>query len=463
MRFRKSEGKATDISGNLSQQYWFPHCLWMLFLLVVGCGGSGPSNEYKAPPPPEVHYVTPVRKTVTLYIEENGETEAVERANVRARVKGFLEEMHFTPGKEVKKGDILYVIEKQEYAAAVASAQAAVDAAKASVEVAIAQVGVAQVEVSRTDQDFKRTQALFDRQASNQQELDNAIANRDAAIASEKMAAATVESLKAELQKAEANLTQAQLDLDYTEVKAPIDGHITKTDVKIGNLVESGTVLATVVSRSPLYANFNISDRQALRLQKARLEEQPLKEGQTGFDYRAVPVFLQREIDTGFPFEGHIDYISEEGVDQATGTLALRSIFENKSGEIFPGLFVRVKVPVTKKENTLLVPQLTVMRDRRGAYLLVIDGEDVVQRQPANVGETFDGLVEILSELNDDARIIIDGSQRGRPGVKVRPEKWQGTVVATSDDMSVEVAEESDNAEENDDAEGSPETESSDE
>ncbi|MEW4487007.1 efflux RND transporter periplasmic adaptor subunit [Thalassoglobus sp. JC818] len=456
-------GRGTDLSGLLYCQRRFPNCLWFVVPLLVGCGGTGPSNEYQEPPPPDVQYVTPVRKTVTLYIEENGETEAVQRANVRARVKGFLEEMFFTPGAEVKKGDILYVIEKQEYAAAVASAKAAVNAAEASVEVAKAQVGVAQVEVSRAEQDFQRTQALFDRQASNQQELDNATANRDAAIASEKMATATVDSLEAELQKARANLDQAQLDLDYTEVKAPIDGHITKTDVKIGNLVESGTVLATVVSRSPIYANFNISDRQALSLQKARLEREALEGGEAVFDYRSIPVFLHREIDTGFPFKGHVDYISEEGVDQSTGTLAIRSIFENKSGEIFTGLFVRVKVPVTEKENALLVPQLTVMRDRRGSFLLVIDDEDVVQRQPVNVGETFEGLVEIVSELDDNARILIDGTQRGRPGVKVSAKEWKGTVVPTPDDGSVDDVGDSDATENSDDTGGSDKAENSDE
>jgi multidrug efflux pump subunit AcrA (membrane-fusion protein) len=204
---------------------------------VIGCG---PSNEYQPPPPPTVTVAKPVQKTVTIYLEETGTTEAVQNAEVRARVKGFLEQIRFASGAEVKEGDVLYVIEKREYKARVASQEAQLNAAKVEKE-------RAQIESNRQNDLFK----------------DNATAETNVV-----QAMAELKVAEAAIVLKEAELDQTTIDLEYTDVLAPINGRVGKTLVKKGNLVgdNEATHLTTIVSYDPIYANFNISERALLEL-----------------------------------------------------------------------------------------------------------------------------------------------------------------------------------------------------
>ncbi len=389
-----------------------------LCFLLSGCGGGPPDNSFKAPPPPEVTVANPVVQTVTLYIEETGVTEAVERADVRARVEGFLEEINFQPGDLVKKDELLYVIDQREYVAARNSAKASVTSSAALVDVANSQVGVSEVEVTRASLDFKRYKELFDKGASTQQELDESKAAHDAAIATKEAADAAVDSAKADLAKAEANLAQADLNLEFTKVVAPISGVTTKTAIKKGNLVQNGSELATIVDKSRIYANFNISDREALRLQQARRDNgEESKPGEV--KYRSVPVYLKREIDTEYIFEGHLDYVDQEGVDRSTGTLAIRGIFDNADDRILPGLFVNVRVPVGQLTNSILIPESAVFRDQRGTYSLVVNAEKKVERKPVVTGQSFGGMTLIEEGISADDQVVLEGSQRARPGTIV--------------------------------------------
>ena len=399
---------------------WNLCCCLAAVVLLGGCGATVPDNAYQSPPPPDVGVAVPIMATVTRFIEENGETEVVERAEVRARVRGFLNAINFKPGQFVRAGDVLYEIQREEYEAAVNSAQAALSSAEAAVVVAEAQVGVARVEVSRAQKEFVRYKDLLAKDATTQKQFDQAEADLEAAQANASAAEATVTAAEAERGRADANLAQAKLDLGYTQVVAPIDGHVTKTEIKVGNLIENGDLLATVVDHQRIYANFNVSDRDILRLRQAA-PPKPDREDGADARYRGWPTQLRRELDDGFRFLGGLDYVDQEGVDQATGTFAMRAVFENPDDLILPGLFVRVRVPVGKIEDALLIPEQSLLRDQQGMYVLVVDEANTVQKQDVKSGQRVGSMIVIEEGLAADDTFLLSGFQRARPGAAVNP------------------------------------------
>ena len=394
----------------------------IVLLLLVGCGNV-PDNEYKPPPPPPVTVAHPLEHPVVEYLEENGETEAVNRAEVRARVRGFLKEPMFVPGQRVKKDDELFLIQPEEYEAAVNSASARLAAAAAAIDVAKSQVGLAQVELKRSEDEFNRYAALLKQEAATQAQYDQADAAYKSAQANVAAADANVKAAEAERQQADADLEQAELDFSYTTVKAPIDGRVTKTEVKEGNLVENGDLLATVVDQEQIYANFNISDRALLRLLQAAVEEsggEPREEDR----YRGRPAQLRRELDEGYPFTGALDYVDQEGVDQETGTFSVRAVFENPDDLILPGLFVRIRVPLVepeKAENALLIPEKALLRDQMGSYVLLVNDSNEVERRNVTSGQTIAGMVVVEEGLSVEDLVLLEGGQKARPGTEVEP------------------------------------------
>ncbi len=409
----------------------FVQSMLLLSASLAGCGTGVPDNSYQAPPPPEVTVAHPLQKTVTIYIEENGETEVVEQADVRARVRGILEEIKFVPGQTVKQDDVLYVIQRSEYQAALNSAKAQLAAAEAAIEVATAQTGVVDVELTRAEAEFVRYKGMLEKGAATQSQFDTVLAARDGVSANREASLASVTAAKADRDKAQANLDQAQLDFEYTLVKAPISGRITKTDIKRGNLVENGSLLATIVGQDRVYANFNVSDRAVLRLQKAARERGETRDEDR---YRDMPAYLQRESDEGFPFVGKLDYVDQEGVDQATGTFAIRAVFDDPEGLILPGLFVRVRVPVSKLDDALLIPEQALSRDQRGTYVLVVNAEQKIERRDVTPGQTDDGMVAIETGLQAEDLVLIEGGQRARPGVVVNPSEIELTAADQSEE-----------------------------
>ncbi|MCA9112954.1 MAG: efflux RND transporter periplasmic adaptor subunit, partial [Planctomycetaceae bacterium] len=388
---------------------------------------------------PEVTVAHPLQKTVTIFIEENGETEVVEQADVRARVRGILEEINFAPGQTVQQDDVLYVIQRSEYQAALNSAKAALAAAEAAIEVANAQTGVVEVELTRAETDFQRHKEMLAKEAVTQSQFDTVLATRDGVRARREAAIAATAAANADRDRAQANLDQAQLDFDYTLVKAPISGRITKTEIKQGNLVENGSLMATIVGRDQMYANFNVSDREVLRLQKAAQERGEPRNPEKD-RYRDMPAYLRRELDEGFPFVGKLDYVDQEGVDQSTGTFAIRAIFENPDNLILPGLFVRVRVPVGKLDDALLIPEQSLSRDQRGTYVLVVNEERKVDRRTVTPGQTEEGMVVIETGLTGDELVLIEGGQRARPGVEVSPTEINLTMPDESESVQSEAA-----------------------
>jgi RND family efflux transporter MFP subunit len=345
---------------------------------------------------------------------------------VRARVRGFIEAIEFEPGQKVGVDTLLYQIEDDEYQANVSSMTAEVTAAEAAISVAESQVLTAQAEADRASRDFDRQKTLREKQAASQAEYDQAFAADEAAKASLAAARSAVDSAEAVLKQARANLEKAKLNLAYTRVTAPIAGRVTKTDLTLGNLVDNGTELATVVDDSRIYANFSISDRQLLELKKARGSAGEGRASQE--EWSQVPVFLRRETDDGFPFEGRLNYVDQEGVKATTGTLSLRAIFENPSGQLFPGLFVRVRMPIAEQPDALIIPARAVLQDRVGAFVFVVGPDNLVQRRDVKVGEQDGAWTVVEDGLAGDDRVIIEGLQRARPGAPVQPVVIDGDV-----------------------------------
>ncbi|TWU45804.1 Efflux pump periplasmic linker BepF [Novipirellula aureliae] len=388
-------------------------------LSVVGCTSS--ENEYDPPPPPEVTVSQPVQQSITPFLEQNGVIEAVDEADVRARVRGFVEAIAFEPGQEVAVGDVLYQIESTQYQASVNSASAEVAAAEAAISVANALVRTAEAEVKKTVQDLDRAKSLLSQNAGSEAELDTAVAENESALAALESAKANVQAANAAKGQSIAKLAQAQLDLDYTTVKSPISGRISTTDIKQGNLVDNGQKLSAVVNRSHVFANFSVSDRDMLRFMSKRRAELKLGEKVAESNWSTAKVFLKRETDEGFPFEGVLEYIDQEGVDASTGTLRLRAQFDNPDDLLLPGLFVLVRVPTGKSVEAMLIPEYAVLRDQRGQYVLIVNAERKVERVMVTVAKTISGWAVIEKGLTLDSRVVIDGLQRARPGLEVNP------------------------------------------
>ena len=397
--------------------------------VLLGCNTA--KNEMVKPEPPAVTVARPLKQQLRLFIEENGVTEAVSTAEVRSRVQGFIEEVRFEPGQTVDastmgtdgtktEGDILYVIEPDKYQAALDSARSAEAASVASVGVAESQVDIAQASVDKTKQEKDRQTELRERGVGSSADYEAAVAAFKSAEANVKAAIAAVELAKAQLQEAQASVANAQLDLHYTIVRAPIFGQVSKTLVKLGNLVENGTHLADVADRSEIFVNFSVGDREALRFyDKQRAAGISTKESRQ--QWAEQKVYLSREVDTGFPFVGTLDYVDQTGVDPTTGTLGVRAKFDNPDGSLLAGIFVPLWIPSPDVAGAIMIPENCVLRDSKRTYVLTVDSSNQVGEAVIEIGEQVDGWLVVEKGLDDSMQIIVEGIQKTRKGGVVNP------------------------------------------
>ena len=397
--------------------------------------GCQETPSYQPPPPPKVTAENPVVETIPIYLEENGQTESVDQAIIRTQVRGILKKTLFEPDSVVTKGTPLFEIDREDYEAAlqsadaeVKSAEAALVSAKAAVEVADAQIAASDAAVLASKAEFGRYDKLLKDRAISQSDWDakkadyeTALASKQGTEAAKSVAEADVKNAEAAKAKAEANKRKAKLDLDRTTVIAEIDGRVRRALVKEGNLVDVGTELVEIVKNDPIWANFNISEKFLLQM------EQNTKNNQRLSDLK-VKVELKRSGDDEFMFEGELDF-ADPKVDQQTGTMQLQAIFDNKdpSRILLPGLFVRVRIQVGQIENALLVPERAVSRDQVGSFLYVIGDDQTAVRKNVVLGVRHKGMIVIKpgprpeDEIKTDDNVIIDGIQRIRPGAKVDP------------------------------------------
>ena len=354
--------------------------------LLAACGGE---NRYVAPPPPQVKGALPIEQNVTRYLEATGTTAAVNSANLVARVQGFLQEIRYRDGDEVKQGAVLFVIEPEPYKLKLEQARAAEAGAAATLK--------------QNEAEYERQADLASRAVASKAQLDNATANRDSA--------------QAKLMQAKGDTAQAAINLGYTEVKAPFDGIVTARQVSLGELVGANgpTQLATIVATDPIYVNFNISEQDTLRAR-----EQIRRLGLTPQDLKKVPVEVGLQSDEGYPYKGTLDYASPS-INQATGTLAVRAILANPDRRMLPGFFVRVRIP-DQQSKALLVPEAALGSDQGGRYLLVVGRDNIVEQRKVTIGPSVGDLRVIDKGLAADDRVVVDGILRAIPGEKVDPQ-----------------------------------------
>jgi RND family efflux transporter MFP subunit len=357
-------------------------------LLMSGCKAEEPPPP--APPPPEVQVAPPQMRDVTDYLEYTGNTEALAQVDLRARVPGYLEKINFTEGKPVKKGDLLFVIEKAPFEAAVARAEADVVARKAS--------------LAGAEADAILAAELADQRAGP--EIDRVVK------------AARRDSAKAAVAESEAILQNARLNLGYCEVFAPVDGVISRTYVDAGNLVGQGesTRLATIVASKPIYVTVAVSESDMLRARRAQVAYEaangPVKRELTEFK-----AFLALADDGNFNIEGTLDYV-DPAVDRQTGTIGVRMVFANENEFLIPGMFVRARIPLDTRSR-MVIPQTAISQDQAGFFVLAVGPDGTVVRKRIAVGGTDGADRVVLEGLSAGDSVIVQGAQRARVGGKV--------------------------------------------
>jgi RND family efflux transporter MFP subunit len=356
--------------------------------LAPGCAGEA---EQAAPPPPEVTVAQPVEREVSVELEATGTVTGLETVEVRARVQGFVERIHFRAGSIVGEGELLFTIDPRPFQARLAQAEAELAGKEASLQLARSNLA--------------KAKALAKSQVMAAQELDTRTAQNDQALAEVALARANVES--------------AKLDLEYTEVRAPIGGRIGRNLVDQGALVGASdpTLLATIVNDARVYAYFDVSERQMLDY----LRGNPTARQVSDSAQPPQPVFLARADQKDFPYRGTIDSADNQ-LDAETGTLRIRAVFDNADRSIVPGTFVRLKVP-TSREQALLVPDLAVGTDQAGRYVLVVDENNVVERRGVEVGALVDRMRRIVDGVTLEQWVVVNGLQRARPGMPVAPQR----------------------------------------
>lgn len=349
-------------------------------MLIAGCsdatGKADAQPQAQAGPP--VSAATVVEKQVAETQEFSGRLEAVERVEIRPRVSGFITAVNFKPGAEVKKGDVLFVIDPRPYQAEADRADAAAKSARAKTE-------LARVELARAERllgDKAIAQREYDERASGLKELD-----------------ATARAFDAQAQT-------ARLNLSYTRVTSPIDGRVSKAEITLGNLVDAANVLTSVVSLDRIYASFDGDEETYLRVSKDSHAGRPV----------AVHVGLAGE--EGFPHEGKLEFVDNQ-LDSRTGSVRMRATFENKDRGMAPGLFARVQIGGGNAKNALLITDRAVGTDQSRKFVFVVDKDGKAEYRTVTLGPVVDGLRVVRSGLKPGEKIVVNGLQRVRPGAPI--------------------------------------------
>lgn len=358
----------------------------LLVLIVTGCNSS--ASQSSAPPPPTVTVSAPVEEEITQYDEFTGRFRAIERVEVRARVDGYLQEIRFTDGELVEKGDVLFVIDQRPY-------QIALEQARAELERAETRLELSKKELERAENLLASgavSQELIDRR--NQEFL----------------------SAKAEVNSAQAAVHTAELDLEFTEVKAPVSGKISENFVSVGNLVSGGlssaTMLTRIVSLDPIYFTFEASESQLITY----LKNGSFRSGNQEDDSQAVTARLLDE--EQFTHMGRLDFIDNE-INQSTGTMRVRAVFPNSDFLLTPGMFARVKFSAIGKHRELLIPDKAIGSDQSKRYVLVVDDSSKVARKFVETGNLHNDLRIIEEGLSRTDRVVINGLGKVAPGQTV--------------------------------------------
>jgi len=369
----------------------------ILPLLVLPVAGCGKKASPAAPLPPVVSVIQPVAREVVEWDEYIGRLEAPESVEIRARVSGYLDKVHFKEGKEVKQGDLLFTIDPRPY-------QAEYDRAEAEHQRAESQADLAK-------NDAERAKRLVATKAISEEDFDTKTKTYNSALASVKSTQAVLDS--------------ARLNLEFTEVRSPIDGRIGRAFITEGNLISGGvagagaTLLTTVVSQDPLHCYVDVDERSILKYLQLR------KEGkrESALD-KPIPVEMALANDEGFPHLGHTDFVDNK-IDPTTGTLRCRGVFPNPDRALGPGFFARMRIPGSGKYPALLIPDRALGADQAQKFVYVVNAEKKVEVRPVKIGPKIDGLRVVKEGLKGGEQIIVEGLMRVRPGIVVEAKPWE--------------------------------------
>lgn len=376
-----------------------------LVLTVAAASVALPGAEalaQGAPPAPPVQVATPLSKRITNWDEYTGRFEASEQVDVRARVSGFIDSVHFNDGSLVQKGDLLFTIDQRPY-------KLAVDVARAEVARAKAQVELAQNEVDRAE-------GLTQNRTITARDVDQRRANLNSAVGT--------------LQGAEANLKNAELNLEWTEVRAPLAGRISNRRIDPGNLVAGGqsgaTLLTTIVAIAPIYFTFDVSEADFLRYSR-------MASLRSGADKDAgVRVEVRLSDETGWGRRGKVNFV-DNALNARSATIRGRAVFENKDQFLTPGVFGRLRF-FAGESDALLVPDTVIASDQARKIVLTVGPENKVLPKPVVLGPLSQGLRVIRSGLSPEDKVIVGGNANPmvRPGVAVTPQPGEIKVAATN-------------------------------
>jgi multidrug efflux system membrane fusion protein len=360
---------------------------------VLAVSGKASSDEGtpKAPAALPVSVSVVQQRNVALWDEFSGRLEAVERVEVRSRVAGAVQAVHFREGALVKQNDLLVTIDPAPYAAEVARAEA--------------QVVAAQARVLLTKNEMERGQQLSDTRTISVRDLDQRMnAHREA---------------EANVKAAQAALQSAKLNLDYTQVRAPVSGRVGKLEITTGNLVAAGPgapVLTTLVSVNPIYASFNADEQIVSRAL------QSLGDNGHGYDeIDRIPVEMSTVTSNGTSFKGKMQLIDNQ-FDARTGTVRVRAVFDNADGRLIPGQFARLRMGQAKSEPALAVSERAIGTDQDKKYVLVVDADNKAIYREVTLGPSVEGLRVVTQGLTSGERIVVNGLQRVRPGAVIEPQ-----------------------------------------
>lgn len=368
----------------------------LMGLAMVGC--QKPAPPPPPPPPVTVQFVMPETAQVTPYEEFGGRAVSSVTVELKARVTGYLNKVHFPDGSDVHEGDLLFEIDDSIYAAKLAESESVVKQKDA--------------DVKRLQTDLTRVRGLRTGGASSEQEVERLTFEADAAIASRGAAAALRD--------------QAKLDVEYTKVRAPVSGRIGRRLVDPGNLVEADeTALAVVVATNPIYAYFDYDERSVLAMRRL-VESGKLKEAPDRT--QTVPVSLAGE--DHYDLSGKIDWVDNQ-IDLGTGTLRARVLVDNSRGLLTPGMFVRLRVPLGPEQTSLLIPEQALGADQGQRFVYVVTPTDEIEYRRVEVGWLHQGRRVITSGLTLSDRVAVTGLQRIKAKAKVVAKPWKPETAAT--------------------------------
>ena len=409
--------------------------------LVAGC------QKKNAPPPmptPSVTVARPVTKKIVEWDAYTGRLEAVNLVEIRSRVGGYLQSIHFTEGQIVSEGDLLFVIDPRPYENERHSAEAKMLQAESKRKQAVALLDEAKARADQSDTKldmsrirYRRMNALGQKNAVSQEELDESEAeyleskaDLDGFEASAKSAEAAIATAAAEVEVARAGVEAADLNLQYTQIRSPIEGRISRQYVNEGNLIAGGTLastlLTTITSMDPIYCVFDANEQDVLKY--IRLAAAGKRESSR---IAKNPVFLGLVDESGFPHQGHMDFVDNR-FDANTASMRARCVFPNEDQLLLPGMFARIRIPGSAPKDSVLIPDSAIGTDQSSQYVyVVVDGK--IERRSIVHGPIVDGLRVIRKGLVGDESLVIEGLLNARPGAEV--DVVEGTIEVVEDGL----------------------------